>query len=73
MKRPKKPQVIIGDSYETPLEKYIDHLEQQVKDLKEEFARDFVMPAMRANAIYEGTYLRPAILLCRCVDNVSKS
>ncbi|HIA46773.1 MAG TPA: argininosuccinate synthase [Candidatus Hydrogenedentes bacterium] len=28
-----------------------------VKDLKEEFARDFVMPAMRANAIYEGTYL----------------
>lgn len=28
-----------------------------VKDLKEEFARDYVMPAMKANAIYEGTYL----------------
>jgi len=28
-----------------------------VEDLREEFARDFVFPAMRANAIYEGTYL----------------
>jgi argininosuccinate synthase len=28
-----------------------------VKDLQEEFARDFVFPAMRANAIYEGSYL----------------
>jgi argininosuccinate synthase len=28
-----------------------------VDDLKEEFARDFVWPAMRANAIYESTYL----------------
>ena len=28
-----------------------------VEDLKEEFVRDFVVPAMRANAIYEGTYL----------------
>ncbi len=28
-----------------------------VKDLKLEFARDFVFPAMKANAIYEGSYL----------------
>ncbi len=28
-----------------------------VEDLKEEFVRDFVFPAMRANAIYEGSYL----------------
>ncbi len=28
-----------------------------VEDLREEFARDFVFPAMKANAIYEGTYL----------------
>jgi argininosuccinate synthase len=28
-----------------------------IRDLREEFARDFVMPAIRANAIYEGTYL----------------
>jgi len=27
-----------------------------VKDLREEFVRDFVFPTMRANAIYEGTY-----------------
>jgi argininosuccinate synthase len=28
-----------------------------VGDLKEEFVRDFVFPAMRANAMYEGNYL----------------
>ena len=28
-----------------------------VEDLKEEFVRDYVFPAFRANAIYEGTYL----------------
>ena len=28
-----------------------------VEDLREEFARDFVFAALRANAIYEGTYL----------------
>jgi len=28
-----------------------------IDDLKEEFVRDFVYPALRANAIYEGTYL----------------
>lgn len=28
-----------------------------VDDLREEFVRDFVMPAFRANAVYEGVYL----------------
>lgn len=28
-----------------------------VEDLREEFVRDFVFPAVRANAVYEGTYL----------------
>jgi argininosuccinate synthase len=28
-----------------------------IDDLREEFARDFVFPCLRANAIYEGTYL----------------
>ncbi len=28
-----------------------------IDDLREEFVRDFVFPALRANAIYEGTYL----------------
>src|SRR6478672_11432638 len=27
------------------------------KDLREEFVRDFVFPALRANAAYQGTYL----------------
>jgi len=31
--------------------------EAHVLDLKREFVRDFVFPAMRANAIYEGCYL----------------
>ncbi len=29
----------------------------RIEDLKEEFVRDFVFPAFRANAIYEGQYL----------------
>ena len=28
-----------------------------VEDLREEFVRDFIFPAVRANAVYEGTYL----------------
>ena len=28
-----------------------------VEDLREEFARDYIFPMMRANAIYEGRYL----------------
>jgi argininosuccinate synthase len=31
--------------------------EVYIEDLREEFARDFVFPAIRANAVYEGTYL----------------
>jgi len=32
-------------------------LKARIEDLKEEFASDFVFPAFRANAIYEGQYL----------------
>jgi argininosuccinate synthase len=32
-------------------------LKARVEDLREEFVRDFVFPAFRANAIYEGHYL----------------
>jgi len=28
-----------------------------IKDLKEEFAKDFIVPALQANAVYEGKYL----------------
>jgi argininosuccinate synthase len=28
-----------------------------IENLEEEFARDFIFPALRANAVYEGTYL----------------
>ena len=28
-----------------------------IEDMQEEFVRDFVFPALRANAVYEGTYL----------------
>lgn len=45
----------------------LDHLEEKAKDtgavsvyiddLTEEFVRDYVFPAFRANAVYEGTYL----------------
>ncbi|NQT52783.1 argininosuccinate synthase, partial [bacterium] len=28
-----------------------------IDDLREEFVRDFVFPMLRANAIYEGTYM----------------
>ncbi|MGD9014645.1 MAG: argininosuccinate synthase [Candidatus Omnitrophota bacterium] len=29
----------------------------QVKDLREEFIQDFILPALKANAVYEGKYL----------------
>ena len=48
-------------------EEELDHLDEKAKntgaskvyidDLTEEFVRDFVFPAFRANAIYEGQYL----------------
>src|SRR3990170_4863560 len=28
-----------------------------IRDLREEFVKDFVFPMLRANAVYEGTYL----------------
>jgi argininosuccinate synthase len=45
----------------------LDHLEEKaiatgaskvyIEDLREEFVRDYVFPAVKANAVYEGTYL----------------
>jgi argininosuccinate synthase len=45
----------------------LDHLEEKaistgaskvyIEDLREEFVRDYVFPALQANAVYEGTYL----------------
>ncbi len=48
-----------GEETEPARQKAIDTGATQVvvKDLREEFVRDFVFPAMRANAIYEGIYL----------------
>ena len=48
-----------GEETEPARQKAIDTGASQVvvKDLREEFVRDFVFPAMRANAIYEGVYL----------------
>ncbi len=48
-----------GEEMEPARQKAIDTgaCAVHVVDLKEEFVRDFVFPAMRANAIYEGSYL----------------
>lgn len=48
-----------GEETEPARQKAVDTgaCEVFVADLKEEFVRDFVFPAMRANAIYEGLYL----------------
>jgi argininosuccinate synthase len=45
----------------------LDHLEEKarstgaskvyIEDLREEFVRDYVFPALKSNAVYEGTYL----------------
>ena len=45
----------------------LDHLEEKaratgaskiyIEDLREEFVRDFVFEALKANVVYEGTYL----------------
>ena len=50
-----------------------------IKDLREEFARDYIFPMFRANALYEGEYLlgtaiaRPLIAehLVRIADELS--
>ncbi|MEO0322829.1 MAG: argininosuccinate synthase [Myxococcota bacterium] len=39
-----------------------------VKDLREEFVRDFVFPMMRANAIYEGDYLLGTSIARPCIQ-----
>src|SRR3546814_3391992 len=36
-----------------------------IDDLREEFARDFVFPMFRANALYEGEYLQIGRASCR--------
>jgi argininosuccinate synthase len=48
-----------GDNMDQVREKALQTGAQDiiVEDLKEEFVRDFVWPALRANAIYESTYL----------------
>ncbi|HIJ66010.1 MAG TPA: argininosuccinate synthase [Candidatus Hydrogenedentes bacterium] len=48
-----------GEETEPAREKAVDTgaCAVYVEDLREEFVRDFVFPAMKANAIYEGAYL----------------
>ena len=48
-----------GDETEPARQKAVDTgaSDVVVADLREEFVRDFVFPALRANAIYEGCYL----------------
>ena len=58
---------IIGFCADVGQEEELDGLEEKakktgaskcyIKDLREEFAKDFIFPMMQANAIYEGTYL----------------
>ena len=48
-----------GDELKTVRQKALDTGASKViiEDLKEEFVRDYVFPAFRANAVYEGHYL----------------
>ncbi len=39
----------------------------QIRDLREEFTRDFVFPMFRANAIYEGSYLLGTSIARPCI------
>lgn len=58
---------VIAFSADIGQEEELDHLDEKARntgatkvyidDLREEFVRDFVFPAFRANAIYEGQYL----------------
>ncbi len=58
---------IVGFCADVGQEEELDGLEEKakktgaskcyIKDLREEFAKDFIFPMMQANAIYEGTYL----------------
>jgi argininosuccinate synthase len=38
-----------------------------ISDLREEFVRDFIFPALRMNAVYEGTYLMGTSLARPCI------
>ncbi len=38
-----------------------------IKDLKEEFVKDYVFPMFRANAIYEGSYLLGTSIARPCI------
>ncbi len=38
-----------------------------LKDLRDEFVRDYVFPALRANAVYQGTYLLGTSLARPCI------
>ncbi len=58
---------VVSFSADIGQEEELDHLEEKalntgaskvyIDDLREEFVRDYVFPAFRANAIYEGQYL----------------
>ncbi|MFO7964678.1 MAG: argininosuccinate synthase [Desulfobacterales bacterium] len=58
---------VVAFSADIGQEEELDHLDEKARntgasqvyidDLREEFVRDFVFPAFRANAIYEGQYL----------------
>jgi argininosuccinate synthase len=39
----------------------------QIRDMREEFVRDYVFPMFRANAIYEGTYLLGTSIARPCI------
>lgn len=39
----------------------------EIKDLREEFVRDFVFPMLRANAVYEGSYLLGTSIARPCI------
>ena len=44
-----------------------------IKDLREEFARDFVYPAIQGNAVYEGVYLLGTALARPLIPDVDHS
>ncbi len=56
---------------------YAGAIEAQVVDCKEEFARDYLVPALRANALYEGKYplvsaLSRPVIVKHMVDTARK-
>ena len=52
--------IIFGNQmrdYDTRFSRLEERLIGEVKDLREEFIQDFILPALKANAVYEGKYL----------------